>query len=59
MNSQDQIWYACYGSSILEERFLCYIQGGQPNGTRTIYDGCRDKTHAFVEVLLQRNTKLT
>jgi hypothetical protein len=44
MNLQDKVWYACYGSNILEERFLCYIQGGRPNGAVTIYDGCRDKT---------------
>lgn len=43
-NSQDKIWYACYGSNILEERFLCYIKGGQPKGATTTYEGCMDKT---------------
>lgn len=43
-NLQDKIWYGCYGSNILEERFLCYIKGGQPQGAKTIYEGCRDKT---------------
>lgn len=43
-NLQDKIWYACYGSNILEERFICYIKGGQPKGARTKYEGCTDKT---------------
>lgn len=43
-NRQDKVWYACYGSNILEERFLCYIKGGQPKGAKTNYEGCRDKS---------------
>lgn len=43
-NLQDKIWYACYGSNILEDRFLCYIRGGQPKGAQTKYEGCTDKT---------------
>lgn len=43
-NPQDKVWYACYGSNILEERFLCYIRGGQPKGAKTTYEGCSDKT---------------
>ena len=38
------IWYASYGSNILEKRFLCYIQGGQPDGSPKVYDGCSDKS---------------
>jgi hypothetical protein len=64
MNSQDQIWYACYGSNILQERFLCYIQGGDPMAQRkfTMAVGTRlcliimKTSHAFVGVLPQRNT---
>lgn len=41
---QNKVWYACYGSNILEQRFLCYIKGGQPQGAATIYEGCKDKT---------------
>ena len=41
---QDKVWYACYGSNMLEERFLCYIEGGQPRGATTNYKGCSDKT---------------
>lgn len=43
-NLQDKIWYACYSSNILEERFICYIKGGQPKGVQTKYEGCTDKT---------------
>ncbi|MBE9465527.1 hypothetical protein ACFP1I_22160 [Dyadobacter subterraneus] len=43
-NLDDKVWYACYGSNILEERFLCYIRGGQPNGSKKNYEGCSDKT---------------
>ena len=40
----EHIWYASYGSNILEERFHCYIQGGNPKGSSTSYHGCKDKT---------------
>lgn len=38
------IWYASYGSNLWEERFLCYIRGGQPEGAAKSYPGCKDKT---------------
>lgn len=38
------IWYASYGSNILESRFHCYIAGGKPNGSSKTYIGCSDKT---------------
>lgn len=41
---QEHIWYASYGSNLLEERFLCYIKGGRPAGSATDYEGCTDKT---------------
>lgn len=45
MSQKEQyIWYASYGSNILEERFLCYIQGGQPKGSLKTYTGCTDKS---------------
>lgn len=43
-DTQDYIWYASYGSNILEERFLCYIRGGQPLGSVKNYHGCTDKS---------------
>lgn len=38
------VWYACYGSNLLEERFLCYLQGGQCPYNGKIYKGCKDET---------------
>ncbi|WP_200975235.1 hypothetical protein [Echinicola sp. 20G] len=40
----DYIWYASYGSNLLNERFLCYICGGQPKGASRRYNGCMDKS---------------
>lgn len=37
------VWYACYGSNLLEERFQCYISGGQPKNAKRIYPGCSDR----------------
>ncbi|MFA5299513.1 MAG: hypothetical protein WC389_15090 [Lutibacter sp.] len=39
-----QVWYASYGSNILESRFHYYILGGQPKGSKRTYLGCTDKT---------------
>lgn len=41
-HSITEVWYACYGSNLREERFLCYIQGGTPPGALKNYKGCRD-----------------
>lgn len=38
------IWYACYGSNIRKARFLCYIQGGTPEGAVRSFEGCKDTT---------------
>lgn len=40
----NEVWYACYGSNIREERFLCYINGGTPPGAVRNFTGCSDKT---------------
>lgn len=55
---QDKVWYACYGSNILEERFLCYIQGGQPKGAKTEYYGCRDKSMPLAKEEIYINAEL-
>lgn len=44
MKEGDLIWYASYGSNLLRERFLCYIQGGTPEGRTNTYPGCSDST---------------
>lgn len=46
-NGNDLVWYACYGSNLLESRFLCYIKGGIPDGCEKIFTGCTDKTPPF------------
>jgi len=38
------VWYAAYGSNVCQERFLCYIRGGTPPGSRRNYLGCHDKS---------------
>ena len=40
---KDYVWYVSYGSNMLEERFLCYINGGSFEGS-TSRDACRDTT---------------
>lgn len=39
-----QVWYACYGSNLRRDRFLCYVQGGRPQGARRSYPGARNTT---------------
>lgn len=38
------VWYASYGSNLSLNRFMTYVEGGSPEGTDTVHDGCRDKT---------------
>ncbi len=40
----DYIWYTSYGSNISYDRFMCYIQGGKPEGATRTYHGCEDQT---------------
>ena len=40
----NKIWYAAYGTNLNKDRFLCYINGGIPEGTHSFDIGCRDKT---------------
>lgn len=40
----DLVWYACYGSNLLEKRFLLYIRGGRIDIIDKSYPGCSDKT---------------
>ncbi|WBL23893.1 hypothetical protein [Zunongwangia sp. HRR-M8] len=43
MRNFERIWYACYGSNLMEDRFLCYVAGGTPKGAKRTYVGCEDK----------------
>lgn len=39
---KDYIWYVSYGSNMLYERFLCYIKGGQFEGSGSYRMPCKD-----------------
>jgi hypothetical protein len=41
---EPKVWYACYGSNLLKERFNCYIGGGRPANAKRVYPGCTNKT---------------
>lgn len=38
------VWYASFGSNLFKNRFLCYITGGQPEGSNRREVGSRDHT---------------
>lgn len=38
------VWYASYGSNLSLNRFMTYVEGGSPEGTDVVHEGCRDKT---------------
>lgn len=40
----DYVWYVCYGSNLLEERFMYYLMGGRSVFDGTEYRGCSDQT---------------
>ncbi|MGM0581391.1 MAG: hypothetical protein ACQETL_11965 [Bacteroidota bacterium] len=44
IKQEDYVWYASYGSNISTERFMCYIQGGKPEGATRTYQGCVDQS---------------
>jgi len=43
-NEKRYIWYASYGSNLLEDRFRCYLLGGQPEGAQRACRGCTDQS---------------
>lgn len=42
---ENYVWYASYGSNLSKRRFLCYIEGGKPEGSQVEETGCRDRSH--------------
>lgn len=44
MDSRKYVWYASYGSNLDRNRFMCYIKGGQPEGSAKANPGCRDNS---------------
>ena len=47
---EDYLWYVSYGSNLLGERFMCYIQGGKFRGNVNGSSGCTDKTLPLASV---------
>jgi hypothetical protein len=43
------VWYACYGSNLNKERFLCYIQGGVCHYNGKYFSGCIDKSMPLMD----------
>ena len=41
--NEDYVWYVSYGSNMLKERFMCYIEGGSYKGS-TPRQACEDIT---------------
>lgn len=44
------VWYASYGSNLSRDRFLCYLQGGRPEGARRSFPGARDSSEPLDDV---------
>ncbi len=42
-STESLVWYAAYGSNLLEARFRFYARGGTPTGTTRAYPGFRDR----------------
>jgi len=58
-NSQKSlVWYACYGSNLKRERFLCYIKGGSPPGSTGRQPGCSDPSPPRREKALELQRRL-
>jgi histone deacetylase 4/5 len=47
------VWYASYGSNLLEARFNCYIFGGRVDGMSRDAHGTRDSTPASESVVIR------
>ncbi|MFZ0489684.1 MAG: hypothetical protein WBV47_03815 [Salegentibacter sp.] len=45
---KNMVWYACYGSNLLKERFQCYISGGRPKNAKRVYPGCSDRNFSGI-----------
>lgn len=45
-----RVWYASYGSNLHRDRFMNYIEGGSPEGSTRVYDGCVDPTPPVADI---------
>lgn len=46
---KEYIWYVCYGSNMLHERFMHYINGGSYEGGGACHDACIDTAEPLAE----------
>lgn len=44
------VMYASYGSNLHRDRFMTYIEGGSPEGSRRVYPGCTDPSEPEVDI---------
>jgi hypothetical protein len=44
MEKKDLVWYVSYGSNMLYERFMCYINGGKFDDKGKSHKQCKDTT---------------
>jgi len=49
---QEYVWYATYGSGLSKDNFMCYIEGGTPEGISYRFPGCSDRTAPLRDVFL-------
>lgn len=56
--TQDDVWYAAYGSNCDDDRFGCYLRGGRPHGSTRDHVGCRDTTPPKATTTLELSYEL-
>ena len=44
---KEYVWYISYGSNMLYDRFICYIEGGQFEGSESYREACEDTSAPF------------
>lgn len=47
---ETHVWYVAYGSNLLRERFMCYIEGGYCEDNGRTYGGCSDTTPPLCDI---------
>lgn len=47
---ETHVWYVCYGSNLLCERFMLYVAGGECPYNGSSYPGCDDPTPPALDV---------
>ena len=57
-NANNPVWYVCYGSNLLWNRFERYIIGGMCEENNKKYKGCSDKTLPSKNVAVELPYKL-